>query len=155
MSMLKTIAVALAVVVGAAAPAAAGIEILEIRFNPNGKDTGKNAHLNREYVFVENTGSEKRSLRGWKLHDRGRDHVYRFGRIMLAPGDYLRVHSGRGETVAGSGCNGSCHSFLDLYWGLDEYVWGNRTDTATLRDRKGAVVDRCHYGKAAKSPKTC
>lgn len=53
---IKTGAVAVALVIGGAVPAAGGIEILEVRINPNGEDTGNNGHLNREYVFVENTG---------------------------------------------------------------------------------------------------
>lgn len=135
--------------------ASAGVVIRKIAFDPKGPDSGSNAHLKKEFVLVKNTGSSRRSLRDWKLQDRGRDHVYRFPALVLRPGEYVRIRTGRGQDGGVTGCNGSCFSYYDFYWGLQEYVWNNRGDVATLKNRSGAVVDRCRYGRGATSPKRC
>lgn len=144
--------------VGAAAPASAKVEIRKIAFNPTDKDSGTNKHLNKEWVFIRNTGSNTRSLDGWKLHDKGRDHRYVFGEVTLEPGDYLWVHTGTGDDGGGAGCpsgEGGCTNFFDLFWDLEHYVWNNTGDVATLRKASGKVVDRCRYGSKASSPKRC
>lgn len=144
---------------GMAAPASAGIEMVRIAFDPSGKDTGTNRHLNREVVVIKNTGGKKRNLDGWYLHDRGRDHTIIVGEgAVLAPGDVLRIHSGRGKDTVATGCpadGDDCRTFYDLYWDLEEYVWDNSGDRAVLHRPSDRVVDRCRYGDAAESPKRC
>lgn len=42
-----------------------------------------------------------------------------------------------------------------LYWNLDNYVWDNDGDKATLKDKSRGVVDRCAYTSSADSPVAC
>lgn len=79
-----------------ASPALAAICIKRINFDPAGADSGTNAHLNKEYVYIVNTGPNAVQLRGWKVFDRGRDHVYRFNSLYLEPGDTIHLRSGSG-----------------------------------------------------------
>lgn len=159
--MNKTILLVLVLVifiVVAADPASAAMEIRRINFNPDGRDSATNSHLNREYIYLVNTGPRAEQLRGWKLFDRGRDHVYRFGALYLEPGDTIRLRSGRGNDGAGvCEVGGPCpeNTHYDVYWGLTEYVWDNGGDRATLTDDAGTVVDRCRYGASASNPKRC
>ncbi len=141
----------------ATVPASGKIVITRINFDPKGRHTGNNGHLNREYVSIWNSGERARRLRGWKIHDRGRDHVYRFRRLTLQPGDTVTLHTGNGDDGAAvADCAAApCPTYYYLYWDLDEYVWDNRGDTATLRNRDGKIVDRCRYGVAARRAKSC
>lgn len=147
-------AVVTAVLVAFAAPAHAAIEIRSINFNPDGRDTGENSHLNREYLYLVNSGSRPVQLRGWKVFDRGREHVYRFGALYLQPEETIHLRTGRGDDGADV-CEGGCPVFYDFYWDLDEYVWDNDGDRATLIDDTGNVRDRCGWGSGANSPKRC
>ena len=147
-----------AVLVAFAAPAHAAIEIRSINFNPDGRDTGENSHLNREYVYLVNSGSRPVQMRGWKVFDRDRAHVYRFGALYLQPGDTIHLRTGRGNDGApvcevGQPCPANAH--YDLHWGLTAYVWGNAGDRATLIDDNANVRDRCRYGSAAPNPERC
>lgn len=137
-----------------AAPAQAAIEIRRINFNPDGRDNGDNSHLNREYVYLVNTGSRPVQLRGWKIFDRGRAHVYRFGALYLRPEETVHLRTGRGDDGAAV-CREGCPAFYSFYWDLTEYVWDNDGDRATVTDDNGRVRDRCRYGSAASSPKRC
>ena len=139
----------------ASATASARIRITEIQFNPAGRDTGTNAHLNKEWIVIENTGTKKRTLTGWTVHDRGRGHVYRFGSFVLRPDEYVRLHTGKGRDTGVTGCNGHCFTSYDFHWDLDEYVWNNDGDAATIVNRVGSTVDRCVYRRASNSPTRC
>jgi len=145
-------------IVVTAGPASAAMEIRRINFNPDGRDSATNSHLNREYIYLVNTGPQAQQLRGWKLFDRGREHVYRFGALHLEPGDTIHLRSGRGNDGApvcevGGSCPENTH--YDFYWGLTEYAWDNGGDRATLINDAGSVVDRCRYGASASDPKRC
>ena len=154
-----------AMLTATAGPALAAIKIKKIVFNPEGADSGTNRHLNKEWIVIKNTGDRVRSLVGWKVHDRGRDHTYRFGDesqgddvftdIRLQPGGYIRLHTGRGQDSATVSSHGDTPAYYDFYWDLDNYVWNNEGDSATLRNRTGNIVDRCAYGASADSPKAC
>jgi hypothetical protein len=138
-----------------ASGAAAKVEITKIVFDPKGKDTGTNQHLNRERVIIDNMGSRTKNLKGWKLYDKGRDYVYRFRtRLRLEPGDRIILHTGRGENLYGS-CSAGCPVTIVLFWNLKNYVWDNLGDVATLKRPSGTVADRCRYGPSAQSPKRC
>jgi hypothetical protein len=68
-------------------------------------------------------------LEGWTLSDR-QGNVYTFPDIPLGKGEGMRVHTRHGKDSA-----------TDLYWGLDEAVWGEADEVATLRDDEGNVID--------------
>jgi hypothetical protein len=127
----------------AATAAGAKIRITRIDYNPPGADTGSNKSLNAERVRIKNTGTTTRKLRGWRIRDR-QGHVYIFGLIALGPGRAVILHTGRGDTNYVS-------EPQHTYWQLDNYVWNNGGDRATLRNRQGTVVDRCSYSGGAAS----
>lgn len=140
-----------------AAPASAGIRIKRISFDPAGADTGTSSHLNKEWVLLKNTGQTDVQMRGWKLFDLGRDHVYRFYSLFLSPGDSVRLRTGRGSDGApvcevGEPCGAPV---FNMHWGLDNYVWNNDGDRVTLVRSNGNIADRCRYGASADSPKRC
>jgi hypothetical protein len=142
----------------AAPPAGAAMKIKRIAFNPPGEDSGTNRHLVREYVYLVNTGPNDVQLRGWKVIDRGRDHVYRFSSLFLEPGDTIHLRTGRGSDGApvceeGTECPENAH--YDFYWKLDNYVWNNDGDRAKLIRPNGNVVDQCAYSGSADSPAAC
>lgn len=133
-----------------------GVRFVRINFDPAGEDTGDNDHVNREFILIRNDTNERKNLRGWKVRDLGGDHEYVIERrIVLRPGDYIRLHSGRaGDTTAVCTHNG-CPARYDLHWRLDEYVWDNDRDRARLVRPDGTRADRCGYGVAAENPKRC
>ena len=137
--------------------ASAGIRIKRISFDPAGADSGTNRHLNKEFVYLVNTGRTDVQLRGWKVFDRGREHVFRFGPLLLGPDQSIHLRTGRGSEGApvcevGTPCGPARY---DFYWDLESYVWNNDGDRATLIRRNGNIVDRCSYGSSADSPKRC
>ncbi len=146
---------AMVVLITGTAPAFAALEITRINYNPAGPDTGTRWHINKEAVVITNIGLRSRSLDGWSLHDRRREHVYRFSDLTLGPDEYVRVHSGVGDNGGVTGCNGHCFTYYFVHWDLRHYVWNNRGDVATLRRPNGTIADRCGYGLAASSPKRC
>jgi hypothetical protein len=77
--------------------------------------------VTREAVFIVNEGA-KLDMEGWTLSDE-HDNVYTFPQLELFPDGGVTVHTGVGEDEAN-----------DLYWGLSVAVWGEPTDTATLRN---------------------
>lgn len=155
-AMLMLTAVVLA---AGSTPAFAAIRIKKIAFDPPGRDSGTNRHLNREWILIKNTGPRAKQLRGWKVFDSGRDHVYRFNSIYLEPGDTIRLHTGRGSFDGAPACEEGTpcpeHAHNDFYWGLDNYVWNNDGDRATLKRPNGTIVDRCAYDETADSPAHC
>ena len=126
------------------ANAVAAVRIKKIAFDPSGSDTGSNSSLKREYIVLKNTGSRNKGLKGWKIRDRGADHTYRFGRFKLRAGRSVTVHTGNGADTR-----------FDRYWDLDNYVWNNDGDRATLVKPSGRTADRCSYASTAGSPKKC
>lgn len=138
--------------------ALAAIKIKKIAFDPPGRDSGTNRHLNREWILIKNTGPNDVQMRGWKVFDRGRDHVYRFRSLSLESGDTIHLRTGRGfdgvpACKEGSPCPDNAH--YDFHWGLDNYVWNNDGDRATLKRPNGTIVDRCAYDETADSPAPC
>jgi hypothetical protein len=158
LSLLTPVFVLLAIgTTTADATAAGSMHIKKIAFDPPGADNGSNDSLNQEKVVIRNDARRSKQLQGRKLRDRGADHVFIFPKLNLRPGDVVYVHTGRGERrpspcVAGPGY---IHCFTHLYWGLDNYVWNNAGDVATVKDDEGIVVDRCRYTASVDSPKRC
>jgi hypothetical protein len=136
---------------------AGGMQIISINFDPDGADDGSNRHLNKEWILLVNRGNRAVQLRGWKVIDAGRDHVYRFGSIYLEPDAGVRLRTGRGGGGApicevGQECG---PPRFDEHWDLDNYVWNNDGDTAKLKNASGDLVDRCRYTSSTDSPVRC
>ena len=166
MKRVRTISICVvgALILGAG-PASAAMEVRKIAFDPAGPDSGDAGHLRKELVVIKNTGSRAVTLDGWRIFDAGRDHVYVFGDrsrgndvftdIRLRPGEYVRIHSGRGQDSATASAHGDTRTFYDFYWDLDNYVWNNDGDRATLKNASKTVIDRCAYTASADSPAAC
>ena len=117
-----------------ATAAAGAIRIDKIYYDSPGADTGSNSSLNKEWIRLKNTGNSVRSLDGWKVRDRA-GHVFKLI-TELPAGKTLKIHTGSGFD--------SAYPFL-TFWGLDNYVWNNDGDKATLKKRNGNVADTCSY----------
>lgn len=128
---------ALALVLGSpASPAQAAsrsIQITSVQYDSPGTDRGSNASLNAEWVLIKNTSKKSRSLTGFTLRDTA-GHRYTFGRLTLAAGKSVRVHTGKGTD-----------NKTNRYWGSGSYIWNNDGDTAILRNAKGSTVDTCSW----------
>ncbi len=142
-----TLALGVLVVLGAAQPALAEMQIMRIRFNPPGKDDGSNENLNKELIVIENTGPLPEELAEWTINDRNKENVFEFPSITVDPGEIVRLRSGDGADAAVEGG-------YELFWNLEDYVWDNDADRAKLKDPSGTEVDSCSYRKT-KSPAVC
>jgi hypothetical protein len=141
--LLLTVMAATLVVASGVALAAPRIQVIGLRCDAPGDD---NKNPNAEYVVVKNFSNKSVLLAGWRIHDRGRNHVYTFpAGFKLGPKAQGRksvvwVHTGKGTQKLGK-------RHWDLYWGQGSAVWNNPPagDTATLRNRAGTLVDtkRC------------
>jgi hypothetical protein len=127
------------------AHAAAYPEFGKIQYDSPGSDTGNNASLNAEYVTIKNTSSRRLSLAGYTVHDRA-GHTYTFAsNVTIAPGKFLRLHTGRGADT-----------WSDKYWGRNWYVWNNNGDVAHLHNAFGTLRDNCTWsGKETGGYKNC
>lgn len=120
--------------VGLAPAASAKIKIHRIVYDPSGKDTGANRHLNREMIVLHNTGPTDRKLSNWLVRDKA-NHRYLIPEgFTLKAGRYVRIHTGKGSNDGN-----------DLFQRRGWYVWNNTGDRATVKNRRGDVVDRCTY----------
>lgn len=124
--------------------AEAKIKIKKVYFDPPGSDTGSASSLKAEYVVIKNTGGKAKKLGSWRIFDKGRDHTYRFPEgFKVGAGKVVRLRTGSGEDTR-----------ADLYWNLDNYVWNNDGDKATLKKGK-KTIDACAYPSSASSPYVC
>ncbi|MEV6399108.1 lamin tail domain-containing protein [Streptomyces sp. NPDC051907] len=105
------------------------VEISDVQANSPGRDNGSNRSLNAEWVEITNNGRRSVNLDGWTLRDRDGNR-YRFDDFRLRGHSSVRIHTGEGRDTR-----------TDLYQDRDDYIWGNRSDKATLRDDRGNVVD--------------
>ncbi|MFE3626695.1 lamin tail domain-containing protein [Streptomyces goshikiensis] len=138
-----TVLAAGAVVGAAALPAAAHdghhqrprVEISRVQADSPGRDDHSNRSLNDEWVEITNTTRDAINLRGWTLRDDDGNR-YRFDNVRIASRATIRIHTGYGRDTR-----------TDLYQDRREYVWGNRADTAILRDDRGRTVDTESWGR--------
>ncbi|MFD4147679.1 lamin tail domain-containing protein [Streptomyces goshikiensis] len=138
-----TVLAAGAVVGAAALPAAAQdghhqrprVEISRVQADSPGRDDRSNRSLNNEWVEITNTTRDGISLRGWTLRDDDGNR-YRFDNVRIAARATIRIHTGNGRDTR-----------TDLFQDRRDYVWGNRADTATLRDDRGRTVDTESWGR--------
>jgi Lamin Tail Domain len=109
--------------------AATRVTIPIIHYDARGNDNLA-SNLNNEYVVFKNNTNTAIRMRGWKVHDEGRIHVYTFPTFRLGAGKTVTLHSGRGT-------NTSSHLYWQRSYGA---VWNNTGDTVTLRNPLGKVV---------------
>ncbi|MGC5008537.1 lamin tail domain-containing protein [Streptomyces sp. DT203] len=139
-----TVLAASAVVSAVALPASAHdndrhrqprVEISAVQADSPGRDTRTNRSLNAEWVELTNNDRRAVNLDGWTLRgENGRR--YRFDDVRLAGRATVRIHTGIGRDTR-----------TDLYQDRRNYVWGDRSDTATLRDDRGRTVDTESWGR--------
>ncbi|MET8516029.1 lamin tail domain-containing protein [Streptomyces sp. NPDC005077] len=111
------------------------VEISAVKADSPGWDTRTNRSLNAEWVAITNNDRRAVNLDGWTLRDED-GHRYRFDNVRLAGRATVRIHTGIGRDTR-----------TDLYQDRRNYVWDNRSDTATLRDNRGRTVDTESWGR--------
>ncbi|WP_435841326.1 lamin tail domain-containing protein [Streptomyces fagopyri] len=74
------------------------------------------------------------NLDDWTLSDED-GHTYTFDHFRLGGRSTVRVHTGIGRDT-----------YRDVYQDRRNYVWDNRSDTATLRNDRGRFVDEVSWG---------
>jgi hypothetical protein len=122
----------------------AAIRITKIYYNSPGPENGSNSSLNGEWLTIKNTGSRGKQLKGWKVRDVG-GNVFRFLSFKLPAGTTVKIHTGKGPDTFPH----------HLYWKLENYVWNNDQDKATLKNAAGTVIDTCSYNDASAAYKVC
>ncbi|MGW6414855.1 lamin tail domain-containing protein [Streptomyces sp. NPDC055055] len=111
------------------------VEISAVQADSPGRDNRSNRSLNAEWVEITNNTRHPVNLDGWTLKDKD-GHRYTFNDYRLAGRSTVRIHTGEGRD-----------SRTDLYQDRRNYVWNNDSDTATLRDDRGRVVDTESWGR--------
>ncbi|MFI5805115.1 lamin tail domain-containing protein [Streptomyces sp. NPDC051561] len=111
------------------------IVIGQVQYNSPGYDDGSNRSLNGEWVQIRNLGRHTVNLRNYSLTDRDGKRYY-FHNLRLDGRSSVKVHTGYGHDRYGH-----------VYQDRSRYVWDNYSDTATLRNNKGRVIDRVSWGR--------
>jgi hypothetical protein len=125
-------------------PGVRSIQFRTAQYNAPGTDTNSNASLNNEWVSIRNYGSTTKNLKGYTVRD-AQNNVFTFkNNFYLQADKSVKVHTGRGANNA-----------TDVYWGRTAHVWGNTTDTATLRNADKATTDTCRWTTAGTGSKLC
>lgn len=116
-------------------PVAFDVVISRVHYDAAGNDN-EPENKNDEYFDVTNTGPVAISLSGWRVHDEGIKHTFRFpSGFGLEAGATVRIHTGCGSNDA-----------EHLYWCKGgSAVWNNGGDTVTLIDGTDTVVDTWAY----------
>ncbi|MFE3607328.1 lamin tail domain-containing protein [Streptomyces goshikiensis] len=110
------------------------IAIGEVRNDDGGRGDRFGRALNREWVEVKNTGRHAVNLRGYTLTDE-QGNRYRFPDFRLDGRSSVKVHTGQGRDTR-----------HDLYQDRRRQVWDD-SDTATLRDDRGNIIDTESWGR--------
>ncbi|MGW2996055.1 lamin tail domain-containing protein, partial [Streptomyces sp. NPDC001193] len=109
--------------------------ISRVQANSPGRDDRTNRSLSNEWVEITNTTRDAVNLRGWTLRDSDGNR-YRFDNVRIGGRATIRIHTGSGRD-----------SRTDLFQNSRDYIWDNRSDTATLRDDRGRTVDTESWGR--------
>jgi hypothetical protein len=125
------------------ADAASGLQFQKVYYDSPGSDTGSNTSLNAEWVQIKNVTSTTKYLTNWTVRDNA-GHVYKFPTTKVAPGDVVRLHTGKGT-----------NSTRHRYWGQGWYIWNNTGDKAVLRRPDGTLADSCSWTSAEAGYKSC
>ncbi|WP_075027992.1 lamin tail domain-containing protein [Streptomyces mirabilis] len=112
----------------------AAVRIADVQHGFVGDGVRSNRSLNSEWVEVTNGARRAVNLSGWTLSDRD-GHTYTFHHYRLDGRSVVRVHTGMGRDTS-----------RDLYQDRRTSVWGDRSDTAALRDEHGRLVDTLSWG---------
>jgi competence protein ComEC len=104
------------------------VYISAVQFNAPGDDR---QNLNGEWVQLANRGDGPVLLAGWTLSDATGAHPYVFPAFILMPESSVSVFTGSGRM------NGTA-----LFMDLNEPLWDNDGDVATLKDIGGNIIDR-------------
>ncbi|GAA2705111.1 lamin tail domain-containing protein [Streptomyces anthocyanicus] len=110
------------------------VEISRVQYDSPGRDTRSNRSLNKEWVEITNNTRRAVNLDGWTLRDED-GHTYTFRHYRLDGRATVRVHTGQGRDTRS-----------DVYQDRRNYVWDNRSDTATLRNDHRRFVDSESWG---------
>ncbi|AWW42540.1 hypothetical protein ADL00_04130 [Streptomyces sp. AS58] len=110
------------------------VQISDVQYDSPGRDDRSARSLNREWVEITNTTRRSVNLDGWTLEDED-GHTYTFDHYRLEGRATVRIHTGYGRDTD-----------TDLYQDRRQYVWDNRSDTATLRNDRGRFVDSESWG---------
>ncbi|MGW1893874.1 lamin tail domain-containing protein [Streptomyces sp. NPDC002004] len=110
------------------------VEISHVQYDSPGHDDRSLRSLNHEWVDISNTTRRTVDLDGWTLSARD-GRTYTFHHLRLMGYDTVRVHSGMGHDT-----------YRDVYQDRRFYVWDNYSDTATLRNDHGRIVDAVSWG---------
>ncbi len=105
-----------------------------MQYDSPGRDDRSNRSLNREWVELTNTARRAVYLDGWTLQDQ-HGRTYTFDGYRLAGRATVRIHTGEGRDTR-----------TDLYQDRRDYVWDNRSGTATLRNDRGRFIDDESWG---------
>ncbi|MEU6805688.1 lamin tail domain-containing protein [Streptomyces neyagawaensis] len=110
------------------------VTISEVQYDAPGRDDRSNRSLNREWVEITNTARRGVDLDGWTLENED-GRTYTFDDYRLRGRTTVRIHTGFGRDTAS-----------DLFQGSRHHVWGNYSDTATLRNDRGRFIDSESWG---------
>lgn len=142
---ISAAALAAAAIVGAVAlpasaadharPERAKVEISAVQYDSPGRDDRSRHSLNKEWVELKNTTRRTVNLDGWTLRNKD-GQTYTFHHYRLDGRATVRIHTGQGHDTAS-----------DLFQDRRDYVWDDRSDTATLRNDHGRFVDDESWGR--------
>ncbi|MGV9290999.1 lamin tail domain-containing protein [Streptomyces sp. NPDC003719] len=110
------------------------VVISDVQYDSPGRDDRSNRSLNKEWVEITNNSRHAVNLDGWTLRDED-GHRYTFDDYRLRGRSTVRVHTGQGRDTR-----------TDVYQDRRNYVWDNRSDTATLRNDNGRFIDETSWG---------
>ncbi|MFE2432323.1 lamin tail domain-containing protein [Streptomyces sp. NPDC059373] len=118
-------------------PYRSAVALGAIQYESPGGENRSFRSLNAEWVTVTNTSRRAVDLNGWTLSNS--DHrAYRFHHLRLRGHQSVRVHTGIGRDT-----------HRDVYQGRHNYFWGNYSDTATLSNDRGRIIDSKTWGRHA------
>ncbi|KMS86541.1 hypothetical protein ACZ91_36250 [Streptomyces regensis] len=108
--------------------------ISDVQYDSPGQDDRSNRSLNAEWVEITNDSGRAVNLDGWTLSDED-GLTYTFDHYRLSGRATVRVHTGIGRD-----------NRTDVYQDRRAYVWDSHSDTATLRNHRGRLVDEFSWG---------
>ena len=96
-------ALAILTLLGPTASAVGKAKIDKVVYNPPGKDTGTNTHLNEEILVLRNNGDAPIEIGGWIVESNDKEYTFATG-TRIASDSTVILHTGRGsDTKRGLG----------------------------------------------------